>query len=144
LFVARAHWPTKQGYDLNRNEPINDSCKKACNFRPRLRVGLDEPGDDDVGNGSIDANKGSRTGKRDRATVQSPTGASGLPQLQIDSSHRPNDSESWVCGAMSEQHGQDGRGNESVPQKFVRLVGCRDPNVRNERGARPHPGKGKR
>jgi hypothetical protein len=44
---------------------------------------------------------------------------------------------------MSEQHGQDGRGNESVPQKFVHLVGCRDPNARVERGPPSHPIQGK-
>jgi hypothetical protein len=96
-----------------------------------------------VGSASTDASKGSRTAKRDRPTVQGSTGASGSPELQIDRAHRPNDAGSWVCGAMSEQHGQDGRGNESVPQKFVRLVGCRDPNAGTERGARPHPRKGK-
>ena len=33
---------------------------------------------------------------------------------------------------MSLQRGDSGRGNESVPQKFVHLVGCRDSNVRLE------------
>ena len=42
-----------------------------------------------------------------------------------------------ICGAMSLQGG--GRGNESVPQKLVQLVGCRDPKVRAEPGGRPQP-----
>ena len=37
-----------------------------------------------------------------------------------------------VCGAMSLQYGDGGRGNESAPQKFVHLVGYRDPKPRIE------------
>jgi hypothetical protein len=33
-----------------------------------------------------------------------------------------------LCGAMSQQ-GSEFRGNISAPQKFVRLVGCRDRKV---------------
>jgi hypothetical protein len=40
---------------------------------------------------------------------------------------------------MSLQGGGSGRGNESVPQKLVQLVGCRDPKVRAEPGGRPQP-----
>ena len=42
-----------------------------------------------------------------------------------------------ICGAMSLQGGDSGRGNESVPQKLVHLVGCRDPKVRPEPWGRP-------
>ena len=36
-----------------------------------------------------------------------------------------------LCGAMAEQRRPDGRNeNESVPQQFVHLVGCRDPDTR--------------
>jgi hypothetical protein len=31
---------------------------------------------------------------------------------------------------MAQQCGDIGRGNQSAPQKFVRLVGCRDPKAR--------------
>jgi hypothetical protein len=44
-----------------------------------------------------------------------------------------------ICGAMSLQGGDSGRGNESVPQKLVHLVGCRDPKVRPEPWGRPQP-----
>jgi hypothetical protein len=44
-----------------------------------------------------------------------------------------------ICGAMSLQGGDSGRGNESVPQKLVHLVGCRDPNARTEPWVRPQP-----
>jgi hypothetical protein len=40
---------------------------------------------------------------------------------------------------MSLQGGDSGRGNESVPQKLVHLVGCRDANVRPEPWDRPQP-----
>jgi hypothetical protein len=43
---------------------------------------------------------------------------------------------SKICGAMAEQRRPDGWSeNESVPQQFVHLVGCRDPNTRRA----PHP-----
>jgi hypothetical protein len=31
---------------------------------------------------------------------------------------------------MAQQCGDIGRGNQSAPQEFVRLVGCRDPKAR--------------
>jgi hypothetical protein len=37
-----------------------------------------------------------------------------------------------MSGAMAQQCGDIGRGNQSAPQKFVRLVGCRDPKARSE------------
>jgi len=43
------------------------------------------------------------------------------------------------CGAMSEQSADSGRGNESVPQKLVHLVGYRDPNARPAPWIRPRP-----
>ena len=42
-----------------------------------------------------------------------------------------------VCGAMTQQCGDSGRGNDQTPQKFVHLVGCRDPNARPESQVRP-------
>jgi hypothetical protein len=41
--------------------------------------------------------------------------------------HRPK-----VCGAMSQQRRDSSA--QSLPQKFVRLVGCRDPKARPSRG----------
>ena len=47
-----------------------------------------------------------------------------------------------ICGAMAEQGRHDGHGdNESVPQQFVHLVGCRDPNVHRPPWAPPRPPK---
>jgi hypothetical protein len=39
-----------------------------------------------------------------------------------------------ICGAMSEQNGDAGRGDYSAPQKFIRLVGCGDSKSRLESG----------
>ena len=43
------------------------------------------------------------------------------------------------CGAMSQQCGDSG--NYSTPQKFVQLVGCRDPKAGSEPWVRPDPAK---
>jgi hypothetical protein len=40
-----------------------------------------------------------------------------------------------MCGAMSQQRGDSG--HESAPQKFVQLVGYRDPKVRPDPWVRP-------
>jgi hypothetical protein len=81
-----------------------------------------------VGNGSIGTNADRRPAMGERRT-QTKAGGSA------------------VCGAMTEQHGHDDRGSESVPQKFVRLVGCHDPNLRRGRGIAaglPTPGPKRR
>jgi hypothetical protein len=43
------------------------------------------------------------------------------------------------CGAMSQQRGDSG--NYSTPQKFVQLVGCRDPKASSGPWVRPDPAK---
>jgi len=56
--------------------------------------------------------------------------------LAIDASGqaKPKTDSTGFCGAMTEQRHTDGRGeNESAPQKFVHLIGCRDPNARKSR-----------
>ena len=40
-----------------------------------------------------------------------------------------------ICGAMSQQRGDSG--HESAPQKFVQLVGYRDPTARPDPWVRP-------
>jgi len=45
-----------------------------------------------------------------------------------------------ICGAMAQQRRIDGADdNESTPQKFVQLVGCRDPNAGKVPLKRPRP-----
>ena len=41
------------------------------------------------------------------------------------------------CGAMTQQCGD--RGNDSTPQKFVRLVGYREPKASSGAGVHPGP-----
>jgi hypothetical protein len=40
---------------------------------------------------------------------------------------QPKSARAGICGAMAQQRGDSGRGNESAPQKFLQLVGYRDP-----------------
>ncbi len=49
-------------------------------------------------------------------------------------SGHPKSARIGICGAMTQQRCDNGRGNESAPQKFVQLVGYRDP-----KGPRPAP-----
>jgi hypothetical protein len=86
-----------------------------------------------VGNGIIDV--GNQTLSRNP----------GEPLTQSNSASEPRIDKPLqtgtisICGAMSLQGGESGRGNESLPQKLVQLVGCRDPSVRTEPWVRPQP-----
>jgi hypothetical protein len=42
---------------------------------------------------------------------------------------RPKSARTGTCGAMTQQRCDSGNGNESAPQKFVQLVGYRDPKA---------------
>ena len=88
-----------------------------------------------MGNGIIDV--GNQTPSRNPSQlIAEPLAQSdGSSELRI-----PLQTETIsICGAMPLQRGDSGRGNESVPQKLVHLVGCRDPNVRPELSVRPQP-----
>ncbi len=61
------------------------------------------------------------------------------PKLRIEVPDTPGIKRSVNCGAMSQQCGDSG--NTSTPQKFVRLVGCRDPKAGSEPWVRPGPAK---
>ena len=69
--------------------------------------------------------------------------SNGSTDVRIDRQN-PLKTERPICGAMSQQHGDSDRGNESAPQKFVQLVGCRDPKARSEPWVRPLPIPAKR
>jgi len=90
-----------------------------------------------VGNGII--NVGNQTPSRNPSQpITEPLAQSeGSSELRID--EPPQTAKISICGAMSLQRGDSGRGNESAPQEFLRLVGCRDPNVRPEPWVRPQP-----
>jgi hypothetical protein len=72
-----------------------------------------------VGNGNIDV--GNKTATRKPGQTAANAGPS---ERRIDQQQGGN------CGAMSQQRCDSGRGNESAPQKFVQLVGYRDPKIR--------------
>jgi hypothetical protein len=75
-----------------------------------------------VGNGNIDVGNKTATGKP------------GAPKSE----------RARICGAMTQQSCDSGRVNQSSPQKFVQLVGYRDPKARPEPGVDPHPAPVKR
>jgi hypothetical protein len=78
-----------------------------------------------VGNGNIDV--GNKTPTRKPS------------ELRIDKQNSLKAEPPTICIAMAQQCGELGRGNESAPQKFVHLIGCRDAKARPEPWVRPRP-----
>jgi hypothetical protein len=97
-----------------------------------------------VGNGNIDV--GNKTATRD---LRQPV-VGGLAETEGRSKARPDQSKSLtkerprICVAMTQQSCDSGRANQSAPQKFVHLVGCRDPKARPGRSVRTRPDQAKR
>jgi len=91
-----------------------------------------------VVNGNIDVGNESPTRKPGQPTVENLSGSIGSSELRIDSSLKKG-----RCGAMSQQGGEF-RGNISAPQKFVHLVGCREPRVRPGLETSQYPNRVKR
>ena len=94
-----------------------------------------------MGNGNIDVGSRTPTRKTGRSSAERWLGSSGLPEVQIgdrvlSSAERPQ-----VSGAMTEQRGDSGRGDQSAPQKLVRLVGCRESKERPESALETSPAK---
>ena len=92
-----------------------------------------------MGDGNFDVGKQSSTRKPRQPMVEPIVGNSASP-LRIDRSNPRKAERPRICGAMTEQCGDSGRGNDQTPQKFVRLVGYRDPNARPETRVRPGAG----
>jgi hypothetical protein len=97
-----------------------------------------------VGNGNIDVGNQIPIREPGRPIVERTVQDSGSSELQIDPSIPLKTARPAVCGAMSQQSGDSGRGTESAPQKFIRLVGYRDPKAPHEPWVRPHPAPVKR
>jgi hypothetical protein len=95
-----------------------------------------------VGNGNIDVGNKTPTRKAGKPIAESLVVTDGSPKLRIDKPNSPKKEK--ICGAMSQQRGDSGRGNESAPQKLVQLVGYRDPKARPEPWVRPRPAPAKR
>jgi hypothetical protein len=90
-----------------------------------------------VGNDNIDVGSETPT-RRPGQPVENSAQRGGSSEPRIDRSNPLKREWPRICGAMSQQSGDSGRGNESAPQKLVQLVGCRDPKARP--WVRPHPG----
>jgi hypothetical protein len=82
------------------------------------------------------------SGKPDQPIVERLAGSDGRSEVRIDKSNPLKAERPRICGAMSQQRGDSG--NVSAPQKFVRLVGCRDSKARPEPWVRPRPAPMKR
>jgi hypothetical protein len=64
----------------------------------------------------------------------------GNRTIDVGDRARPKADAKKICGAMAEQCRADGRNeNESAPQKFVHLVGFRDPHAGKAPWVRPGP-----
>ena len=84
-----------------------------------------------MGSGNFDVGKTSLPRKPGQPPIETPAA--------IDTSNPRKTERPRICGAMTQQCGDSGRGNESAPQKFVRLVGFRETNARPEPWVRPRP-----
>jgi hypothetical protein len=88
-----------------------------------------------VGNGNIDVGNERLARKPGQPAVEILADGVSRPPIETPSPLRQNllrTERPRMSGAMAQQCGDIGRGNQSAPQKFVRLVGCRDPKARSE------------
>jgi hypothetical protein len=96
-----------------------------------------------VGNGNTDVGNKTATRKPGRPIVERLAGTLAGPdrsaELRTEAPNTVSRKRSGNCGAMSQQCGDSG--NFSTPQKFVQLVGCREPKTRPEPSVRPGPAK---
>ncbi len=92
-----------------------------------------------MGNGSIDVGKKTPTRKPGQPIVERFAKSDGYPESRIEAPNTVRIKRPSVCGAMSQQSANSG--NQSAPQKFVHLVGYRDPKARPEPWIRPTPVK---
>jgi hypothetical protein len=81
-----------------------------------------------VGNGNIDVGN-NPTRNPGEPLVERLVVSTCSTEPRIDGSNPPKTEWPRNCGAMSEQRGDSGRGNESAPQELVQLVGCREPKI---------------
>ena len=90
-----------------------------------------------MGSGTIDVGTKTLTGKSGQPIVEHLAGSEGSFKPRIEEKNSLKAERVRICGAMSQQRGDSG--NVSAPQKFVRLVGCRDPEAWPEPWVRPRP-----
>ena len=122
---------------LGSNSVQLSACLRVLKI-PQQRIAV-------VGNGNIDVGNESPTRKPGQPTVENSSGSNGSSELRIDSSPKTEreGKSPGLCGAMSQQGGEF-RGNVSAPQKFVHLVGCREPKVTPDLETSQYPNRVKR
>jgi hypothetical protein len=128
------HWTTRRavsrGTEDEPNSAFSDSLNGAQCLLARRHFNLGRQRI--MGNGNFDLGK-----KRPiRGLLRPIMGNSpdGEPETRPDDDNHPKIELGKTCGAMSEQHGH---GNESSPQKFIHLVGCRDPKAGTRKRGNP-------
>jgi hypothetical protein len=84
--------------------------------------------------GDIDTGKKTQPRRPTRPMMEGTTGT----ETQSRKTERQG-----ICGAMSQQCGDSGHANYSVPQELLQLVGCRDSKAWPEPWVRPRPLAGK-
>ena len=93
-------------------------------------------------NGTVEI--GSPTAKTEQSVIAGLTKHHGSPESWSHERDRLTTKRPGRCSAMALQSGEGGRANDSAPQKFVQLVGCRDLKARAEPSLRPRPTSAKR
>jgi hypothetical protein len=76
--------------------------------------------------GTIDVGNKTPIRKTGQPTVERLYRSNGLPELRIDQPNPSRADRPAICGAMTQQSGDSGWGNQSAPQKLLHLVGCRE------------------
>jgi hypothetical protein len=94
-----------------------------------------------VGNGNIDVGTKTPIRKTGRPKVGHWFGGGLLTDRRDGQQVPPRGEPSRISGAMAEQRGDSGRGDQSAPQKLVRLVGCRDTQGRPASAPQKNPVK---
>ena len=89
--------------------------------------------------GSIDVGDKTPARQPGRPVAERLSRTDGAPERRIEASNPLRIKRPGNCGAMSQQRGDSG--NYSTPQKFVQLVGCRDPKASSGPWVRPGPAK---
>ena len=97
-----------------------------------------------MGSGNIDVGKKPPTRKARQPFVGALAETDGGSKLRIDEPNPLKKERPRISVAMTQQSGDSGRCNQSAPQKFVHLVGCRDPKARPEPWVRTRPDPAKR
>ena len=106
---------------MNRRIGSADPIRRRCNFSRQLRVVIRQQRILVVGNGNIDVGNKTPTRKPGQPGIDGPN------PLRTE---RPR-----IPAAMAQQCGD--LGNQSAPQKFVHLIGCREPNAHPAPWVRP-------